>query len=83
MARILNRITLIAAVFDRNGNYVTGNEKAVQLRSKDETLETSPESGLLFKFPVDVAPENYLVRMVARDSEAQMMSAQNSAVEIP
>jgi VWFA-related protein len=78
-----DRITLIAAVFDRAGNYVAGDMKAVQLRSKEGTPETSPESGVLFKFPVDVAPGNYVVRMIARDSEAQLMSAQNSVVEIP
>jgi VWFA-related protein len=72
-----NKITLIGAVFDRNGNYVARNERAVQLRWKDD----SPESGVLFKFPVDVAPASYVVRMIARDSEAQLISAQNSVVE--
>ena len=76
-----NRLTLIGAVFDRNGNYVAGNQKAIQLRLKDQALATSPESGVLFKFPVDVAPGNYVLRMLARDSEAQLISAQTSVVE--
>jgi hypothetical protein len=36
----------------------------------------------LFKSHVDIIPGNYVVRMIARDSEGQMMSTQNSLVEI-
>jgi hypothetical protein len=32
---------------------------------------------------MDIAPGNYVVRMIVRDSEGQQMSAQNSVVEIP
>jgi hypothetical protein len=81
--RNIDKLTIIGGVFDRNGNYVTGRERSVELRLKDETLEKPPESGVLFKSPLDVAPGNYVVRMIARDSEGQLISAQNSVVEIP
>jgi VWFA-related protein len=81
--RNINKLTIIGGVFDRNGNYVTGNERSVELRLKDETLQNPPKSGVLFKSPLDVAPGNYVLRMIARDSEGHQMSAQNSAVEIP
>jgi VWFA-related protein len=81
--RNINRLTVIGGVFDRNGNYVTGSERSVELKLKDETLENPPESGVLLKSPVDGAPGSYMVRMILRDSEGQQMSAQNSLVEIP
>jgi len=81
--RNTNKLTVIAGVFDRNGNYVTGNERSIELKLKDETIEKPPESGVLLKSPLEVAPGSYVVRMIVRDSEAQQMSAQNSLVEIP
>jgi VWFA-related protein len=76
-------LTIVGGVFDRNGNYVTGTQKVVDMKLKDQTLEALPASGVTIKSTVDVAPGSYLVRLVVRDSERQLMSAQNSVVEIP
>ena len=81
--RNMNKLTVVSGIFDHNGNYVTGNERSVDLKLKDETLEKPPQSGVLFKSPLDVSPGHYLLRMIARDSEGQLMSARNSVVEIP
>jgi VWFA-related protein len=81
--RNVDKLTVIGGVFDRNGNYVTGSERSIELRLKDATLEKPPESGLLLKSPLDVAPGSYVIRMIARDSEGQLMSARNGVVEIP
>jgi VWFA-related protein len=81
--RNINKLTVIGGVFDRNGNYVTGSERSIELRLKDATLEKPPESGMLLKSPFDVAPGSYVVRMIARDSEGQLMAARNSMVVIP
>jgi VWFA-related protein len=78
-----NTLTVVGGVFDRNGNYVTGNQKTIEMRLKDQTLETMPESGVTVKTTLDIASGSYVVRLVVRDSEGQIMSAQNSAVEIP
>jgi VWFA-related protein len=78
-----NTLTIVGGVFDRNGNYVTGTQKVVEMRLKDQTLETMPESGVTVKSTLDLAPGSYVVRLVVRDSEGQFMSAQNSVVEIP
>jgi VWFA-related protein len=76
-------LTVVGGVFDRNGNYVSGTQKVVEMRLKDQTLETMPESGLTVKSTLDIASGSYVVRLVVRDSEGQVMSAQNSVVEIP
>jgi VWFA-related protein len=78
-----NDLTIASALFDRNGNYVAGIEKHLEMRLKDETLENRLRSGLTVKTNFDVKPGTYLVRLVVRDSEGQLMSAENGSVEIP
>jgi VWFA-related protein len=78
-----NQLTIVTAVFDRNGNLLQGNQKVVQMSWKNETLQSQLASGLTFRTSFDVKPGHYLVRVVARDTEQQLMSAENGAVEIP
>jgi hypothetical protein len=78
-----NSLTIVSALFDRNGNYVTGNQKLVELRLKDDTVEKRADLGFTVKSSFDVKPGTYLIRLVVRDSEGQNMSAANGAVEIP
>ena len=77
-----NDLTVVSALFDRNGNYVTGNEKHLEMRLRDETLEKKLGSGLTVRSTFDVRPGMYLVRLVVRDAEGQMMAAKNGSVEI-
>ena len=78
-----NKLTIVAALFDRNGNYVIGNQKLVELRLRDDTLEKRADSGFTVRSSFEVKPGTYLVRLVVRDAEGQNMSAANGAVEIP
>lgn len=78
-----NDLTIVSGLFDRNGNYVTANERIVEMRLRDDTLENKLGQGINLKTNFDVKPGSYLVRLVVRDAEGQMMSAQNGAVEIP
>ncbi len=78
-----NDLTIVSAVFDRNGNYVTGNQKLLEMHLKDETLERRADSGLTIRSTFDVKPGTYVIRLVVRDKEGQLMSAANGAVEIP
>jgi VWFA-related protein len=77
-----NSLTVVSAVFDRNGNFVTGNQKTLKMHWKDETLGTKLASGVTLKSSFDVKPGSYLVRLVVRDDEGQL-AAQNGAIEIP
>jgi VWFA-related protein len=76
-------LTLVGGVFDRNGNYITGAQKTIEMKLKDQTLETIPEEGITVKTSLDIKSGSYIVRLVVRDSEGQVMSAQNGALEIP
>ena len=78
-----NDLTVVTAVFDRNGNFLQGNQKLIQMRWKTETLQARLGSGITLKSSFDVKPGRYMVRVVARDSLQQVMAAENGAVEIP
>jgi VWFA-related protein len=81
--RNYNSLTIVAVVFDRNGNYVTGNQKVLEMRLKDETIEQRARTGFTLRSTFDVKPGAYLIRLVVRDGEGQQMSAQNGSVDIP
>jgi VWFA-related protein len=78
-----NVVTLVIGLFDRNGHYLQGVKKVLELRLKDETLEHRLGQGATIRSSFDVPPGTYLVRLVVRDAEGQFLSATNGAVEIP
>jgi VWFA-related protein len=78
-----NELTIVAALFDTDGNFVAGTEKVVQFRLLDESvtkLQQKPPVVIATDF--DVKPGSYLVRLVVRDAEARQISAENAAVEV-
>ena len=81
--RNTNELTVVAALFNRNGVFVQGMQKNLTMRWKDATLDSKLGSGITLKTNFDVKPGSYLVRLVVRDREGQMMSAENGAIEIP
>ena len=76
-------LMVVYGIFDRNGNYIQGITKKLQMRLKDETLETRVNAGISVRSEFKVAPGTYVIRLVIRDAEGQMMAARNGAVEIP
>jgi hypothetical protein len=76
-------LTLATVIFDENGNFVTGGEKIVEMKLLDSTLERLDHSGITVKSSFDVKPGSYLVRLVVRDKEGELMAARNGAVVIP
>jgi len=81
--RNLDQIAVVAALFDRNGNFIAGNQKNVDLRLKDATLERLTQTGMTVKIGFDVKPGGYIVRLVVRDSKAANLAAKNGVIEIP
>jgi VWFA-related protein len=76
-------LTVVAGLFDPNGNYVAGVEKVVELHLRDQTLATFQNAGINVKEIFKVAPGRYLVRVVVRDSGGKTMTARNGGVQIP
>jgi VWFA-related protein len=76
-------LTVVTGLFDNDGNYVTGMQKIVQMKLLDATIEKLGGSGISLKNSFAVHTGRYMVRMVVRDSEGELMSAQSGLVEIP
>jgi VWFA-related protein len=81
--RNLDNLTIVAGLFDGNGNFISGTEKTVEMKLRDQTLAALPASGISVKSNFDLMPGDYSVRLVVRDTEGQMMTARNGAVRIP
>jgi len=78
-----DQFTVVTGIFDENGQFVTGNQKTIDMKLLDATYERLSRSGLTVKSSFDVKPGTYLVRLVVRDSEGAQMAARNGAVVIP
>jgi VWFA-related protein len=78
-----NTLTVVGGVFDRNGKYLVGTQKVVDLKFRDQTLDALPDGGITVKENLDVDSGSYIVRLVVRDSEGKVMSALNGSVVIP
>jgi VWFA-related protein len=81
--RNLDEINFVCALFDRDGVYIDGVSKTISLRLLDDTLHNRIGGGIPIRSDFKVPPGTYAIRLVARDLEGEMMTAQNGAVEIP
>jgi hypothetical protein len=81
--RTRDDLTVATAIFDENGNYVTGGEKIIEMKLLDHTYDRLMQSGLNLKSSFELKPGSYLVRQVVRDSEGSQLAARNGAVVIP
>ena len=78
-----NVLKVLTAIFDHNGNLLSAMQKNVDIKMKDETLAKLMSIGAMsVQTNFSVTPGSYMVRMVVRDAEGQMMSALNGAVAI-
>jgi hypothetical protein len=78
----LNQLTVVSALFDFNGRFISAAQKVVDMKVQDQTLTNELNHGLTLRTNFDVQPGAYLVRLVVRDSGGQI-SAENRSVEIP
>jgi VWFA-related protein len=76
-------LTLVAALFDSNGNYVDGTQKVLNFNFKDATLAEFSKTGASSEIDLDVKPGLYFLRLVVRDSNDEHISAQNATVDVP
>ncbi len=78
-----NDVTVVACLFDQNGNYADGKQTLVSLRLRDQTLSDGMGSGYTLRTAFQVQPGTYAVRVAVRDADGALMAAESSAVEIP
>jgi VWFA-related protein len=78
-----DKLTVTTAIFDENGNMITGKQTVLEMQLKEATLERLNSTGLSVKSSFDLQPGSFLVRVVVRDSEGAQMGATNRGVVIP
>ena len=78
-----DNLTIVYGLFDRNGNIMKATARELKMHLKEETLAARLAAGVNVKTNFDVPPGKYVLRVVVRDSEGEMMSARNGIVEIP
>jgi hypothetical protein len=79
----LDNLTLVAALFDSDGNFLKGAQTNLDMRLRDPTLKRIQQGGVSLKAALDATVGTYLLRVVVRDSESGSMSAINRVIEIP
>ena len=60
--RNVDNLTFVTVVFDQDGHVITGQQKSVQLRLRDSSLERYLQTGITMRTLFDVKPGTYLVR---------------------
>lgn len=68
-------LTAVMSLFNANGEYLRGLQDKLNLDFPDGTLAARMRSGVDFENDFDVSPGTYLVRLVLRDAEGQMGTA--------
>jgi hypothetical protein len=81
--RNVNNLTLVTALFDRDGKYLMAKEKTIQFHLLDSTLDRLSHSGISTRTTFEVPPGMDLIREVVRDSEDERVSGLNRTVEFP
>jgi VWFA-related protein len=79
-------LTIVFALFDDDGNFISAVQKLVTLNLKDDTLKGFEErsgSGVNIKAEFDTKIGGYVLRVVVRDAQGQKLAAENSGVRIP
>jgi VWFA-related protein len=81
--RNLNDLTVMVALFDRDGNYVTGAQKSIGLRLTDAMLAQLRVSGTTISEELSAKPGSYVIRAVLRESESQQLGSGSEGLDIP
>lgn len=79
----LDEVTFVLALFDADGNYVTGQTKRVNLKLSDSTFKRLKSTGATVTVAVTVKPGSYLVRGVMLDADSQQLGSGTENVTIP
>jgi len=81
--RNVGALRFITVLFDQDGNFVRGQERAVELHLADPTLKKLLAAGFGARSHFKVKPGTYAIREVVQDGSSGNIAALNGSVEIP
>ncbi len=76
------KLTIIGALLDDRGNFVTGKRSELDLNLTEATFTELAESGFTGSMNLDAPPGHYSVRGLAQDSLDGKLAAAGGAIEI-
>jgi VWFA-related protein len=76
-------VTVVACLFDQNGNFTAGKQTLVSLRLRGQTLHAATAKGYTLKTAFEVKPGIYGLRVAVLDQHGELMAVESSVVEIP
>jgi hypothetical protein len=79
-----NQLLFAAVVFDHNGKYIDGNSRSIAIRWKDDDTadQAARSAAKAYESYFLLGPGEYVVRLVARDSERQQLYSETTPVVI-
>jgi len=80
--RYVNVLTLVAALFDAQGNMISGKEGQMQLALKPATFERFSKIGIKGGMSLEAPPGAYRLRVVVQEAKGGKMSATGRNVQI-
>ncbi len=78
-----NLLHFLLAVFDENGKYVDGIEKALELKLTQPNYQSFKSHGFASKAEFKLAPGRYRIKAVVRESVQAKMGSLSKTIEIP
>ncbi len=78
-----DKLTVVTAVFDDNGNFLLGEQKKVNLKLSTLSYNHFLNSGLTIRSTLALKPGKYTLRQVVRETEGSQMAARTGTVVIP
>jgi len=81
--RQVQKLTFVAALYDPQGNFITGKQAEMNLALKPESFERFSKTGISGVMQLEAPPGTYRLRMVVQEAVHGNMSATNKDVQIP
>jgi hypothetical protein len=80
--RRVERLTIVAAVMDIQGNFVAGKRSELELDFTDKTFEQFAQTGFTAALTVQAPPGDYSLRAVAQDGVEGKLAASSRSIRI-
>jgi VWFA-related protein len=81
--RQVQKLTFVAALYDSQGNFVTGKEAEMTLALKQESFDRLSKSGINGVMQLEAPPGAYRLRMVVQEAVHGAMTATSKDLRIP
>jgi hypothetical protein len=81
--RHVQKLTFVAALFDPQGNFITGKQAEMNLALKPESFDRFSKTGINGVMQLEAPPGTYRLRMVVQEAVHGNISATSKEVQIP